>query len=85
MAFSWSALLGFVWIVLVSIVALMPFPQHKPYALAMLLLFPVLLILIGIEWGWLFAAAFFIAALSIYRYPARYLARHLWRRIGGRE
>ena len=83
MAFSWSALLGFVWIVLVSIVALMPFPQHKPYALALLLLFPVLLVAIGIEWGWLFAAAFFIGALSIYRHPARYLLRQMWRRDQG--
>ena len=83
MDFSWSALLGLIWIVLVSAVALMPYPQHRPYAGAMLILFPVLLVMIGVEWGWLFAAAFFIAALSIYRYPARYLARYVWRRIGG--
>ena len=39
----WTALLGCVWIVLVSIMALMPFPQRRPCAIAILALLPVLL------------------------------------------
>jgi len=85
MAFSWSALLGCIWIVLVSIVALVPFPQHKPYAQLLIILFPALLIMVGIEWGWLYALVFFVAALSIYRYPARYLVRQAIKRIRGGE
>ncbi|WP_112321521.1 DUF2484 family protein [Oceanibium sediminis] len=78
---GWSAAAGFVWIVLVSIVALMPFPQHKPYALAMLLLFPVLLVLIALDYGLPWAVLFFLGALSIYRYPALYYLRVLRRRM----
>lgn len=81
---SWSALLGLVWIVLVSLVALMPYPQHRPYALALLLVMPALLVAIAVEWGALWAGLFFLGALSIYRYPALYLLRVLRRRLGGR-
>lgn len=77
-----TALLGCIWVVLVSIVALMPFPQHKPYALAMLILLPVLLVAIALEFGVLWALALFVCAASIYRYPLIFLAKWLRRKWG---
>ncbi len=78
---SLSALLGFVWIVLVSIVALTPFPWHKKYALALLILFPVLLVLIAIDYGWYWSVAFFLAAASMYRRPLIYYIDKLRGRV----
>lgn len=77
----WSALVGLVWVVLVSAVALMPFPQHKPYAIAMLALFPVIIGLVAVEVGPLWAVLLFLAALSIYRYPAIFAARYVLKKL----
>nr|WP_246237357.1 DUF2484 family protein [Halovulum dunhuangense] len=62
---------------------MIPYPRHRPYALALLILFPVLLVLIAREWGMLWAVAFFLGALSIYRYPALFLVKWLRRKAGG--
>ncbi len=75
--------LGCIWIILVSIVAMVPYPQHRPYALAMLILFPFLLAALWIQMGWIWALALFLGALSIYRYPAIFLAKWLKRRFRG--
>ncbi|MSU90568.1 DUF2484 family protein [Rhodobacteraceae bacterium 2CG4] len=80
---SWSAALGFAWIIAVSAVALIPYPRHRPYAIALLVLFPALLVLVALEHGPLWALAFLAAALSIYRYPARYLLRQAVHRLRG--
>lgn len=80
---SWSAALGCVWVILVSIVALMPFPQHKPYAIAMLALFPFVLAAVTFEYGRVWALVLFLGAASIYRYPLIYGAKTLWRKITG--
>lgn len=78
-----AAALGCVWIILVSIVAMVPYPRHRPYALALLLVFPALLIALWIELGWIWAFALLIGALSIYRYPLFFLLKWLRGRIGG--
>lgn len=74
--------LGFVWIILVSIVAMVPYPQHRPYALAMLVLLPFLLAAVWIDWGWAVALILFLGGLSIYRYPAIFLVKWLGRKMG---
>ncbi|MEM8658964.1 MAG: DUF2484 family protein [Pseudomonadota bacterium] len=79
----WTALLGCIWIVLVSIVALTPFPQHKPYALAMLVLLPALLLAVALKFGGLWAVGLFVCAASIYRYPLMFLLKWLRRRLVG--
>ncbi|MEO0911700.1 MAG: DUF2484 family protein [Pseudomonadota bacterium] len=73
---------GFVWIILVSVVAMVPYPQHRPYALAMLFLFPFLMAAMWIEWGWWVALVLFLGGLSIYRYPAMFLVKRLGRKLG---
>lgn len=73
--------LGFLWIILVSIVAMVPYPRHRPYAIAMLALFPFLMGAVWIEWGGWVALVLLVAALSIYRYPAMFLARWVMRKL----
>lgn len=68
---SRSAALGCVWIILVSAAALVPYPRHRSYAVALLMLFPVLLLLIAMDYGPLWALAVLAGALSIYRYLVR--------------
>lgn len=77
----WTALLGCLWIVLVSIVALVAFPQHKPYALAILVLLPALLLAVTLEFGVLWAIILFICAASIYRYPLLFLLKCMRRKL----
>lgn len=79
---SWSALPGCVWVVLVSIMAPMPSPRHKPHAVAMLLLLPLLLAMIAIPYGLLWMSAFFLGAASIWRYPLMSSLRRLRARFG---
>ncbi|QHQ34052.1 DUF2484 family protein [Algicella marina] len=76
-----TLLLGFVWVILVSMVAMIPYPQHRPYALGMLLLFPFLMVAIWIEWGAVPALVLLLGGLSIYRYPAMFLARWAMRKL----
>jgi len=47
----------------------------------MLALFPFVLIYLGWEMGAWWAIGLFAAALSIYRYPARYYGLALWRKL----
>ncbi|MEM9428988.1 MAG: DUF2484 family protein [Pseudomonadota bacterium] len=75
-----SLALGCIWVILVSSVAMMPYPQHRPYALALLVVFPALLMAIRVELGPLAALAFLAAALSIYRHPARFALSWIRRR-----
>jgi len=74
---SWTAILGCARIVLVSLVAMIPDPRHRPHAPALLLVFPVLLVAIAVEWGLLWALLFFAGPLSIYRYRAMFLVKYL--------
>ena len=73
-----TALAALLWLVLVCLVALMPFPQHKPYAIALLCLFPVLLFQILKAFGLIWGVPFFLAAASLYRKPLGYYLRRLW-------
>ncbi len=79
-----SAALGCVWVILISLVALMPYPQHRPYALAMLVLFPFVLGAVAWEFGWLWALLLFLGAASIYRYPLIFLVKWLRRKVRAR-
>jgi len=80
---SRSAALGCVWIFLVLAAALIPYPRHRPDAIALLVLFPVLLVLIAMAYGLVWALVFFAGAVSIYRYPARYLVPMAVQRLKG--
>lgn len=66
-----------------SVVALMPYPRHRPYALAMLVLFPLLLVLIARDYGPVWALVFLGAGVSIFRYPLMYYLRQLRSRVRG--
>jgi len=79
-----SAALGCVWVILVSLVAFMPYPQHRPYALALLVLLPFVLGSVAWEFGWPWVLLLFLGAASIYRYPLIFQVKWLERKITGR-
>lgn len=81
---SWSLLTTIGWILVVSLVGMMPRSQHKKFGFPLLALFPVVLGFLAWELGFWWALGLFLAALSIYRYPARYYGLALWRKITGK-
>lgn len=74
-----SLVSGAVWVVLSTIVALLPMRYQYGPGLALLIAAPVLIAFIGYEHGWIFAALSLAAFLSMFRNPLRYL----WRRMKG--
>ena len=73
-----------IWVLAVSAVGMGPRRYHKRLGFPLLaLLVPLTLWLwIGAGPGW--ALGLIAGALSIYRYPARYYTRALWKRVNPR-
>jgi len=71
------------WVLLISGVGMMPRDWHWRLGLPMLLLFPFVLGYLAWDMGIYWGLALLVAALSIYRYPARYYGIALWQRLTG--
>ena len=78
-----SLIVTMVWILAISLVGMLPRSFHKPLGFPMLVLFPAVLIYLAVDTGPWWALALFAAGLSIFRYPARYYGRFLWRKLRG--
>ncbi len=76
-----AAVLGFHRNILVSAVVMLPYPGHRPYALVLLVLFWFLLAAIINNFGWVWSLLFFVAALSIYHYPAIFLVTWIRKKL----
>ncbi len=72
-----SILVALIWVVVISGIAMIPYPRHAPYAGAMLLLLPVVLGFVAWQHGPWPAVVLFLAAASIFRKPLAYLLRRL--------
>ena len=71
--------LSILWVLASTIVAFLPMRlQYLPGGLLMLSA-PVLILAIGVQYGWIWALPALLAFLSMYRNPVRYL----WRRSRG--
>ncbi len=79
-----SLILTIVWVLALSFVGMLPMKFHKRLGFPLLLLFPFLLFYLAWDMGPLWALVLFAAGLSIFRYPARYFGRILWRRLSGK-
>ncbi|MCC1492520.1 DUF2484 family protein [Cognatishimia sp. F0-27] len=78
---SGSLIAGALWVLASTGVALLPIAaQYKP-GVILLGLGPVLILWIGWEHGWIWAAVAATAFLSLYRNPLRFL----WRRLRGKR
>ncbi len=75
MELSLSLVLGCLWVVASAIVAMLPMRRQYAPGLLLLLAAPVLLIFIGYEHGWGWAAVGFLAFVSMFRNPLKYLAK----------
>ncbi|MEO1551268.1 MAG: DUF2484 family protein [Pseudomonadota bacterium] len=76
-----SVMLALLWILAVSVTAMMPFPRHKPFAVALLALFPVVLGFLLWQVGWVWGVPVLLAALSMYRKPLVYGVKRLMGRV----
>ncbi|GEM_PF-1425243 len=76
-------LVTIIWVLVISVIGMLPMRFHWRFGLPMLLLFPVILLWLGWSMGIWWALALLAGALSIYRYPARHYGRMLWRKLRG--
>ncbi len=72
---NWLVAAALFWVIASAAVAMLPMRHQYAPGLALLLAAPVLIVLIGREWGLFMGAAALLAFLSMYRHPLRYLAR----------
>ena len=76
---SASLLLGSIWVVAATVVAMLPMRRQMVPGLALLIAAPLLIVFIGWQHGWIFAVLGLFAFVSMFRNPLRYL----WRRARG--
>lgn len=73
--------MGGLWVVAATVVAMLPMRLQMAPGLLLLLAAPVLLVWIGMVYGWLWLAFGLFAFVSMFRHPLRYfLLRALGRR-----
>ena len=72
---SLSLILGAVWAVLATIVALLPMRRQFLPGVTLLAAAPVLIVFIGVRHGFWIGGLGLLAFLSVFRNPLRYLVR----------
>lgn len=65
-------ILSFLWVLASAIVAMLPMRYQYVPGAALLIAAPSLILLIGLQHGWIFAALGMAAFASMFRYPLRY-------------
>ncbi len=76
-----SLIVGLVWVLVGAFTAMLPMRHQKWTGLPLLLAAPVLIVLIGIDYGWWAAGIASFAFLSLFQHPLRYL----WKRARGQK
>lgn len=66
--------LGALWVLAATATALLPMRHQMIPGLALLIAAPILLVLIGMTYGWLWLAFGLFAFVSMFRRPLRYFA-----------
>ncbi len=69
--------LSLAWVFASAGVAMLPMRRQYIPGVALLLAAPVLIVLIGAQYGWVFAALALAAFISMFRNPLRYIAARL--------
>jgi len=70
-------ILSCLWVLASAIVAMLPMRRQFVPGVALLVAAPVLIFLIGLQYGWMFAALGLAAFVSMFRNPLRYLYTRL--------
>lgn len=76
-----SLMATILWVLVISMVGMLPMRFHWRFGLPMLCLFPAVVLWLGWSMGHWWALALLVGALSIYRYPARHYGRKLWAKV----
>ncbi len=78
MTLLWASVL---WVLASAAVAMLPMRHQYIPGAALLMAAPVLIVLIGMEMGWVLAVLATLAFVSMFRNPLRYL----WARLRGQH
>lgn len=65
-------ILSFLWVLASAVVAMLPMRYQYVPGVALLIAAPVLILLIGVHYGWIYAALGLAAFVSMFRNPLRY-------------
>ena len=68
-----SLIIGCIWVLLAVVTALLPMRRQYVPGVALLLLAPVLIIWIGVDFGWIVGLLAVAAFVSMFRNPLRYI------------
>jgi len=80
-----SLIVTILWVLVISLIGMLPMRFHKRLGFPMLAIFPFVLVYLAYDTGIWWAVGLFAAGLSIYRYPAKYYGRKVWSRLTGRR
>ena len=69
--------LSIAWVFASAAVAMLPVRRQYFPALVLLIAAPILIFMVGKQFGWIFALLGFIAFVSMFRNPLRYIAARL--------
>lgn len=72
-----SLVIGCIWVLLAVVTAMLPMRLQYLPAVTLLVLAPVLIIWIGIDFGWIVGVLAFAAFVSMFRNPLRYIYARL--------
>ncbi len=78
---SLSAICAIAWVFAASGVAMLPMRLQFPPGLVLLIAAPILIVWLGMDFGWIASAGALAAFLSMFRNPIR----HYWRKWRGLE
>jgi signal transduction histidine kinase len=70
---NWLLVLSCAWVLASAGVAMLPMRRQYVPGILLLIAAPVLIVLIGLHYGWVFAALGLAAFLSMFRNPLRYI------------
>ena len=72
---SWSVIAAVLWVFAATVVAMLPMRLQFPPGFALLLAAPVIIIWLGVDFGWLVSVGALAAFISMFRNPLRYYRR----------
>lgn len=69
---SWSIICGSLWVLAATLTAFLPMRRQYVPGVTLLVLAPIVIIWLGIDFGWVWSLAAFAAFVSMFRNPLRY-------------
>lgn len=78
---SWSAICAVTWVFAATGVAMLPMRRQFPPGILLLIAAPLLIVWLGMDFGWIASAGALAAFVSMFRNPIRYY----WRKWRGQQ